>query len=110
MVAGFAEQPQAALTPDAGSVASEPPAAPLSATLRLGPGGRVVIPAEMRDAMGLKQGDGLLATLADGELRMVTLAATVRELQALTRLYVPDGVSLVDELIAERRAEAAAED
>ena len=81
----------------------------LSATLRLGPGGRVVIPADMREAMGLKQGDALLARLDGTELKLVTLAETVRQLQVLTCKYVPDGVSLADELIADRRAEAARE-
>ena len=81
----------------------------LSATLRLGPGGRVVIPADMREAMGLKQGDALLARLDGTELKLVTLAETVRQLQVLTSKYVPDGVSLADELIADRRAEAARE-
>lgn len=60
--------------------------------------------------MALRQGDAMLATLADGELRLVTLAERVRELQSLTAKYVPEGVSLVDELLAERRAEAARED
>jgi len=82
----------------------------LKATLRLGPGGRVVIPADMREAMGLKQGDAMLARLEGSELNLVTFAETVRQLQTLTRKYVPEGVSLAVELIADRRAEAAREE
>lgn len=80
------------------------------AMLTIGPGGRVVIPADMREAMGLKQGDGILAVLdANRELRLATVNDTIRQLQELTRTRVPEGVSLVDELMAERRAEAAKE-
>ena len=83
--------------------------AALTATLRLGPGGRVVIPADMRQAMGLKQGDALVAKLSGGELTLVTLMGLVRELQTITNKHVPEGVSVVDEFIADRRAEAARE-
>jgi len=86
------------------------PDAAQTATLRLGPGGRVVIPAVMREAMGLKQGDAMLARLEGKELKLVTLLDSVRELQAITSQYVPEGVSLADELIADRRAEAAREE
>jgi len=79
------------------------------ATLRLGPGGRIVIPADMREVMGLKQGDAMLARLDGTELNLVTLAETVRQLQEMTSKYVPEGVSQVDLFIAERRAEAAKE-
>ena len=81
----------------------------LTATLRLGPGGRVVIPSEMREAMGLKQGDALIAKLSGGELSMVTLMGTVRELHAFVKDRGPAAISLVDEFIREKRAEAARE-
>jgi AbrB family looped-hinge helix DNA binding protein len=84
--------------------------AALTATLRLGPGGRIVIPADMREAMGLKLGDAMLARLEGTELKLVTLMDSVRELQELTSKYVPEGVSLAVELIADRRAEAAREE
>lgn len=77
--------------------------------LRIGDGGRVVIPAEMRAALGVKPGDTLLARVVDGELMLLPHKAAVRRAQLLVRSFVPDGVSLVDELIAERRAEAARE-
>jgi hypothetical protein len=37
-------------------------------------------------------------------------SAAIRRLQALVRAAVPEGVSLVDELIAERREEARREE
>ena len=86
------------------------PDAALTATLRLGPGGRVVIPADMREAMGLKQGDALIAKLSGSELTLVTLMGMVNGLQAITNRRVPANVSLVDEFIAEKRADAAREE
>ncbi len=40
--------------------------------LRLGPDGRVVIPAAFREALGLSEGDTLIASIADGELHLLT--------------------------------------
>jgi AbrB family looped-hinge helix DNA binding protein len=84
--------------------------APLHAMLRVGPGGRVVIPADMREAMGLEQGDGLMATMDGKKLVLESLMDRFRELHAITARYHPEGVSLVDEFLAEKRAEQAKED
>jgi len=46
---------------------------------------------------------------ADGDLVVTTPEAALQKLQALVRKHVPEGVSLVDELLAERRAEATRE-
>lgn len=78
--------------------------------LKIGPGGRVVIPADFRRAMEIEEGDVVTALLEDGELRLVGIKVAVRKAQAWVRKYVPEGVSLVDELIAERRREAEEED
>jgi AbrB family looped-hinge helix DNA binding protein len=72
-------------------------------------GGRVVIPAEFRRALGLNEGDEVILFLQDGEVRMVTPERAIDLAQELVRQYVPTGVSLVDELIAERRREAERE-
>lgn len=73
--------------------------------LTMGPGGRIVIPAVFRDAMQVKEGDRIMASVVDGELRLITPMMGVRLAQKLVREMVPEGVSLVDELIAERRRE-----
>jgi bifunctional DNA-binding transcriptional regulator/antitoxin component of YhaV-PrlF toxin-antitoxin module len=83
--------------------------AKLTARLQIGAGGRVVIPAEMRAALGVGEGDVLSGRVVDGELRLLSKEAAVRKAQELVRQYIPEGVSLVDELIEERRAEAARE-
>jgi len=51
----------------------------------------------------------LLSEAEDGSLRLETREQAVARAQALVRRYIPENVSLVDELLAERRAEAASE-
>ena len=75
----------------------------------LGKNGRVVIPAQFRKALGVSEGDVLMMTLDDGMVRILTPRKAIQRVQESVRRYVPEGVSLVDELIAERRAEAARE-
>lgn len=77
--------------------------------MKMSEGGRVVIPAEIRKALNLNEGDTVLWELLDGEARLTSRREQLRRAQALVRRYVPEGVSLVDELIAERRAEASSE-
>lgn len=72
--------------------------------------GRTVIPAALREQLGIKDGDQLIWEVRDGELTVTTRIAQLRRAQALFRKYIPADVSLVDELIADRRAEQAAED
>ncbi len=71
--------------------------------------GRVVIPAGYRRALGLRPGDRLTLELDDGALRLIPLSQAIREAQELVAKYVDKDRSLVAELIAERRAEAARE-
>jgi AbrB family looped-hinge helix DNA binding protein len=78
-------------------------------TLTLGDRGRVVIPAETRKRLGLKTGDALVLSEHGEEIRLMPLAARIKAMHgAWAHLSV--GRSVVDELIAERRAEAARED
>jgi AbrB family looped-hinge helix DNA binding protein len=75
--------------------------------VRNAPGGRVVIPSEFRKALELAVGDDVVIELKEGELHLRSLNAAIRRVQDMVRRYVPEGVSLADELIRERRAEAA---
>ncbi|MDO8671119.1 MAG: AbrB/MazE/SpoVT family DNA-binding domain-containing protein [Dehalococcoidia bacterium] len=79
------------------------------ARTKIAEGGRIVIPAEFRKALGLQVGDQVILELAAGELRILTLQQQIKRAQELLRRYIPEGRSLSDELIAERRAEAANE-
>jgi AbrB family looped-hinge helix DNA binding protein len=76
----------------------------------VGRGGRLVIPAPLRDALHLKPGEKAIVTVVDDELRIRSLDSTIRDIQEHCRQFAVPGVSIVDELIAERRAEAARED
>jgi AbrB family looped-hinge helix DNA binding protein len=76
-------------------------------SMKMSDGGRVVIPAEIRNSMGLKEGDTILWELRGGEAVLTTRLAQMREAQAMVRQYVPANISLADELITDRRAENA---
>jgi AbrB family looped-hinge helix DNA binding protein len=71
--------------------------------------GRIVIPAEMRDQLGLKAGTRVRVRLEDGELSVMSAAEGLRRVQEMAAKYIKPGRSLMDELIAERRAEATRE-
>jgi AbrB family looped-hinge helix DNA binding protein len=76
---------------------------------RVTEGGRIVIPAEFRRALDLEVGDEVILDLGEGQLTLLTPQQAVKRAQELVRRYVPQGYRLVDELIAERRSEAAHE-
>ena len=80
------------------------------ASARINPQGRIVIPAECRAAAGLKPGDELIVeAVREGEVRLLTKKLAIREAQAIVARYLPKDRDLVQELIGERRAEAARE-
>ena len=68
--------------------------------------GRVVIPAEHRKRLPLKSGDKVIVDLEDDEVRILTVAATVRQAQGLVRRYALKERSLAAELIRERCEES----
>lgn len=70
-------------------------------------GGRLVIPAPYRKALGLKPGDEVLLLLEDGEIRVINTRQAIVRAQALVRRYVPQDRSLSEELIRERREEVS---
>ena len=72
---------------------------------KLAEGGRIVIPAEYRQALGLHIGDEVILRLEEGTLRIFTPSQAIKYAQELLRAYLPEGRSLSDELIAERRLE-----
>lgn len=75
----------------------------------IGEGGRLVIPVSYREVLGVREGSEVVISLSDGELRIRTLDEALRRARMLVRRYVPEGRSLADELIAERRREARRE-
>jgi len=77
--------------------------------IAVAPDGSVVLPASITNALALKAGDILFVRIHDGEIHLLTKTAVARRVQALVREFVPEGVNLVDELIADRRREVEAE-
>lgn len=75
--------------------------------LTLAANGRLVIPAAMRTALGLGEGARIVARVVDGAIVLEPIEAAVRRAQGMVAPYVQDGASVVDELLAERRQEAA---
>ena len=93
------------VTADAPAVGSERN----SNRIRLGPSGQVTIPITILKSLGLKEGDLLIANAEDDEVRLMTIPVAVRKAQALVRQYAPAGISLVDELLEDRRREVESE-
>ena len=75
--------------------------------VKIGPGGRIVIPAAFREAMEAGEGDTLVATIdGDGVVQLTSASAALRMAQRIVRETIPSDVSLVDSLIADRRRES----
>ncbi len=79
----------------------------MDATLIMGQQGRLVIPAEVRAALGLAAGDRLHLHLAGRRVVLERPQDATAELRGLAS-EVPRSRSLVDELLAERRLAAVA--
>ena len=76
---------------------------------KLGEGRRVAIPAEVCEEFGLQPGAPLAIKVHEDSLQLVPYEQIIREVQAAFAPYKQPGVSVVDELIRERREEAARE-
>jgi bifunctional DNA-binding transcriptional regulator/antitoxin component of YhaV-PrlF toxin-antitoxin module len=77
--------------------------------LVVGPKGRVLLPADMRHAMGLTEGDVITAWLKGAELRLHSHRHGLQTIQDEAASRAQGRAYASDELIAERRAEAAKE-
>ena len=72
-------------------------------------GGKISLPAELRRALDLKEGDIISLDHDETSFTGMSYATKVRQIQALFAPYRKPGMLASDELIAERRAEAARE-
>jgi len=79
-----------------------------TATTRIVDGGRLILPADIRRAMKLEKGDSVVLELDGDELRIRSTRSLIRRVQEMLKPFRTD-VLASDELIAERRAEAARE-
>lgn len=76
---------------------------------RIGEGGRLVIPADYRKALGVQTGDEVVLILEERSLRILTPREGIRRAQELVRSYVPQSSRLSEELIKDRRRESRGE-
>lgn len=73
-------------------------------------GGRIVLPAKMREELDIKIGENVNLSIEDNEIRILTSKEALRRLQRLVRRHVSPDRSIVDEFLAERREEARNDD
>jgi AbrB family looped-hinge helix DNA binding protein len=85
------------------SAAFPPWKKPMLDKVKLGEGGRLVIPAAMREALGVKPGDEMALEVVDGELKVKSYMAVIKELQAEFNSLVPAGTDVVGDFLRERR-------
>ena len=91
-----------------GPITFEPPALGMF-RLQVKPDGSAVLPPSLLQAMGAAPGEPFMAEVGADAIVLRNWRESARRAQAFVRSVVPPGVSLVDELIAERRADARRE-
>ena len=73
------------------------------------PNGRLVLPVALRKQLGVEKGGQLVAEMEGGAVVLSTPDRALDEAGALFRSFLSDDASVADEVIADRRAESAAE-
>lgn len=76
---------------------------------KVDPSGRILVPAELRSRNQIQIGDPMIVVERDTGFEIKTLTQSVREAQEYFLSVIPAEVSLVDELIADRKEEALRE-
>ncbi len=92
--------------------ASETRAKPLPGEpvpLQIGNDGCVLIPVELRRQMKIDDSGRITARIVDGELRLISPSVALEQFHRYIQEQGLTGHSIVDELIADRRADAARE-
>jgi AbrB family looped-hinge helix DNA binding protein len=81
-----------------------------SETVTLDKHGRILIPGPIRKKMGWEAGQNLTLAAGTHELRILSRKQALEKIREELRKRIPPGVSLVDELIRERRDEVRREE
>ena len=77
--------------------------------VRIDRSGRVFVPAAIRKALGITPGQMLHISLVEGFIRLQTVEAGLGRIWAIAEGNCKPSENVVDDFIAERRAEAAKE-
>ena len=94
---------------DGAPYGAAPDRATTQQTVELGAGGRLVIPAPMRAALGMKIGDRLTVRLDGSQLRVYTFKEGLRQAREIVGKYLPPGVDPVEDFLQWKREQAALE-
>lgn len=81
----------------------------MTETVILGESGRIVLPAAIRKAAGLKRGNRLTVIYEGGEIKIMSRKMALESIQDDIIKHRGSLVGLQDEFIEERRREAARE-
>ena len=78
-------------------------------TVSVAENGRLVLPVALRRRLNIAKGGTIVIREEDGHLLLESLDDAIGRAQALVRRFAPDATGVVDEFLAERRAEAEGE-
>jgi AbrB family looped-hinge helix DNA binding protein len=82
------------------------PHSPETSRVRVDTAGRVVVPAELRQQLGINPGCDLILSADEQGIHLQTFAQAIHAAQQALAPYRVADSSVTDELIRERRAEA----
>ena len=78
--------------------------------VRVFKGGKITIPILYRKKFGIKEGEELLFDIQDDQIVISSFKTTLERVRHKINQHCLSGISLVDQLIADRRVEAIKED
>lgn len=78
----------------------------LSFRVRVDQQGRLVIPAEAREALRIEPGEPMSLVVDGSEIRLLTIRQAIENAQAIARKHTKGRTGLVDEFLRERRADS----
>ncbi|GGH02529.1 MAG TPA: hypothetical protein DF715_16060 [Oceanicaulis sp.] len=89
--------------------ADKAPVKPENMTVSVDSAGRILIPAAFREWYQLREGSQLILTAGTQGLELLPPSRAVEKARALLKPFLQPGPHLSEELVADRRAEAASE-
>ncbi len=70
---------------------------------KIGDGGRIVIPAEIRKDMKVNSGDNIMFYFKDGELKILNPKETIEKIRIKAKKLKKPGESVTDEFLKSRK-------